>query len=95
MKITDFGLWFGFFIKDVWHNSTTIPPTNRFSIYYDGECLGCKWSDLDLEIYDHNPHIVKLKNCRYQRVGLFIYKLERNLYLEDFEIVPNPDYRGN
>ncbi len=84
------GLWFS--VRDKkW--SRTIPRTGSFYIYYDGEWMGCQWPNFDLTILKGKRYIIKLKNkfCNQDR----LYYIGRPLTLDDFEIVPNPDYPGD
>ncbi len=96
MKIIDFGLWFFSWMKNRgW--LTTIPEKGGYEIYYDRKLLGVQWGDFDLEIYDDKPHIINLKNKFPERVDYGYentYSVNRQLALDDFEIIPNPEYRG-
>ncbi len=87
MKLHDFGLWFRttdcYRIDDWPEWSTTIPETGGFYIYYDGKLLGCQYPNFDLVVNRSHPHILKLKG--WCMIG-------RCLTLDDFEIIPNPDY---
>jgi hypothetical protein len=92
MKIHDFGLWFKETASGKW--SVTIPTCPHYFIYYDGRKLGKQWADFDLTICDDEPHIIKLKKKLTQSMAGF-YEIGRRLSLDDFEIVKNPDYRGD
>ncbi len=91
MKLYDFGLWFVDVISEEW--STTIPQTGCFSIRYDGNYLGVQYSDFVLQDYNSRRFTIKLKN-KFARNGHY-YEVGRLLTLDDFEIVPNPDYKGD
>lgn len=94
MKIHDFGLWFqAYTVRGEISWSATIPQTGYFYIYYDSAPLGCQYDDFDLEVYTFNRFIIKLKN-NFARNGYY-YNIGRRLTLDDFEIVPNPDYKGD
>jgi hypothetical protein len=94
MKIHDFGLWFKEAASGKW--SVTIPTYPHYFIYYDGRQLGKQWVDFDLTIYDDEPHIIRLKNkFPFRESYRQTYALDRPITLEDFEIVKNPDYRGD
>jgi hypothetical protein len=107
MKIHEFGLWFGaecfkplgYLPPQEWF--TAIPKDRDFSIWYDGECLGDQLFRLDfiLRIYSvRRQHLIKLKGefprCEERLPYPSRYKIGRCLAIDDFEIVPNPDYRG-
>ncbi len=92
MKIHEFGLWFWSDDNAEW--SKTIPP-DSFAIYYDGECLGRQWPDYELSIFGDIPHIMKLKMKLDVKKGCtYTYQFHRLLTMDDFDIVENPDYRG-
>ncbi len=95
MKLTDFGLWFGYSIDEDdnlgW--STAIPQEDFFYILYDGVRLGHQYSDFELDVYDGKQFIIKLKN-NFKLRGYF-HRIGRRLTLDDFEIIPNPDCRGD
>ena len=104
MKITDFGLWF---LDDErpkdrpkeWF--TAIPQAGGFAIYYDGNYLGYYHNDDSLLIYDDKPHSINLNKYSPLHGGYLgrshytIYTIGRRLTMDDFEIIPNPDYKGN
>jgi hypothetical protein len=94
MKLRHFGLWFH--CRSSWEWSTTISKKGAFDIYYDGHYLGVQWHDFRLTIYNDEPYIIVLKSklpisqgYKYARV------LDRPITIDDFEIVKNPDYRGD
>jgi len=98
VKLTDFGLWF----HDNWNGewSTTIPQIFRtsISVYYDGYELAYQRTDFSLLIYKSSPYSIKLKKesrlsgaYRYHRT----YSIGRLLTIDDFETIPNSDYRGD
>ena len=95
MKITDFGLWFkGEDDEGRFFWSSTIPQARVFYIFYDGILIvgACDHGYSLIPSY-HKPYKIKIiKDC-----PLFsgIYKIGRPLTLEDFEIIPNPDYKGD
>jgi hypothetical protein len=96
MKLTDFGLWFECWSGNSYEWSVTIPKNPDYEIYYDGYYLGKQWSDFDLLICDNEPHIIRLKNkFLFKKSYRRIYSFDRPLTLDDFEIIPNPDYRGD
>jgi len=90
MKLTDFGLWF---LSPGNRWSITIPPRGVFSIWYDGYGLGVQDHDLSLEVYLYNPYIVRLKYT-FPVDRFCNYRIDRQLTMEDFDIIPNPNYRG-
>lgn len=97
MKLYDFGLWFvrhfGCPLIERW--STTIPKEIcGFAIFYDGGCLGYYWDDFSIMLYDREPHIIKMKPEFDQETPSDIF-IGRHLMIDDFEIIPNPDYKGN
>ncbi len=98
MKIHDFGLWFHYYRdgKSLW--STEIPQHPSYMINYDGEWLGAK-SPNGLNIYNDevDKFIIKLKNTSARRLpdrfsGINAYEID-TLSLNDFEIIPNPNYK--
>jgi hypothetical protein len=90
MKLTDFGLWFQS-PGNRW--SITIPPRGIFSIWYDGHGLGVQYTDLSLGVEHDTPYIVRLKHTfPMDRFGN--YRIDRQITMEDFDIIPNPNYRG-
>ena len=91
MKIHDFGLWFRTWWTNKW--STIIPQTGCFRISYDGKPLGNQFADFDLRVYNDGQFIIKLKN--EFAVSGDCHKIGRRLTLDDFEIVPNSDYKGD
>jgi hypothetical protein len=96
VKIHDFGLWFGYLKHGGFHPewSATIPQgEGYFGILYDGVELGYQYSDFNLMILDHQQLIMRLKYNFPLFAGF--YRIGRPLTLDDFEIIPNPDYRGN
>jgi len=84
------GLWFQ---ADSGRYSTTIPKKGGFEITYDGCWMGIQYRNFSLEISDQEPHMMKLK-INFEWSG-YIYEIGRQLTLDDFEIVENPDYRAN
>jgi hypothetical protein len=91
MKLHDFGLWFKTCTavgKINW--STTIPQEPDYFIYYDGEAVGRQEIDFDLFISTAHPHTLKLKE-NFKFVGSW-FVIGRCLTMDDFEIIPNPDY---
>jgi hypothetical protein len=85
VKLHDFGLWFK---KTGGDWSTTIPEEDCFDILYDGHFLAWWSRDNELFIWEGEPHIVI-----YYEPSDLTYRSTR-LQLKDFEIVPNPNYRG-
>ncbi len=92
MKLTDFGLWFNPWRSDRW--SSTIPQQGGFYIYYDGACLGLQTPGLCLYMCTIYRHMIKL-SCVQLKCYSGGYELDRQLRLEDFDIVENPDYAGD
>jgi hypothetical protein len=93
VKIHDFGLWFCGWPSGKW--STHIPvDVIGFYIYYDRKWLGKQWNRCDLYINNDKPHILVMKNKspKYQHNFCVIGRL---LTFADFEIVPNPNYKGD
>jgi hypothetical protein len=95
VKLHDFGLWFKGWHANVW--SATIPRTGDknfpYDIYYDGEELGWQRSNLDLCIHICRSRIIKLKNNFHRDWMTKDYKVGRILTIDDFEIIPNPNYK--
>ncbi len=96
MKLTDFGLWFEYWSGNNYEWSFTIPKNHAYEIFYDGYYLGKQWIDFDLVIYDDEPYIIMLKSKLSVRDNLRrTYAFGHLLTLDDFEIIPNPDYKGD
>ncbi len=93
MKLTDFGLWFEYWSGNNYEWSTAIPQEGDFYIVYDGVRLGHQYTDFDLGVFNDVQFIIKLKN-NFTRSGAY-EKIGRQLTMDDFEIIPNPDYKGN
>jgi hypothetical protein len=93
MKLHHFGLWF---TSDGREWSTKIPPNPGFKIFYDGWCIGYHSSNYDLDICLGRPHIIKLRNefPVDTSIDMCNIRIGRLLTLDDFEIIPNPDYLG-
>jgi hypothetical protein len=95
MKIHDFGLWFRHCGGKDW--STTIPqkygPQGTFEIFYDGRALGI-YDERSLYIHVFQPHKIHLKS-KFSKGADHWFKIGRRLTLDDFEIIPNPDYPGD
>ncbi len=92
MKIHEFGLWFKAWPSCKWF--IIVPPEGAFMIHYDGKNLGWQLAGDFIEIYDHQPHIIKLKQ-KCPKSGFYYYIMNRRLTMDDFEIILNPDYRGD
>ncbi len=92
MKIYDFGLWF--LCDDGQWSAIPQRPTSH--IYYDGSSLGYQYSNFDLAVYQDKRHLIQLRNqfCSWGRDSTF-KRMGRLLTLDDFEIIENPDYRGD
>jgi len=90
VKINDFGLWFRCRVSGEW--STTICEKAPFHIYYDGVELGIQDSSFDLIVYSHHPHIIQPKKYFYLK-SYIIHCINRQLTLDDFEIIENVDYK--
>jgi hypothetical protein len=100
MKLHDFGLWFEQYGK--W--STTIPDIEEnFSIYYDGNLLGRHWKGVLTLINNiSSPYKIEIKakfieipnSDDYLYSNYRQYVVDRRLTMEDFEVIPNPDYIG-
>jgi hypothetical protein len=73
-----------------------MPQEAGFYIYYDGMFLGRQWSDFELYCYSDQPLKIQLKKTfpKGWRWKTYFYQIGRTLILDDFEIIPNPDYRG-
>ncbi len=92
MKLQHFGLWFH--CRSSWEWSTTISKKGAFDIYYDGHHLGGQWHDFSLTIYECKPYIIVLKNKLPISQGYkYAPAFGRLLTLDDFDIIPNPDYQ--
>jgi len=63
-----------------------------FEIFYDGVEVGYQCGDFNLCLYPGDKFIMKLKN-NFQ-VNKDCYEVGRRLTLDDFEVIPNPDYKG-
>ena len=97
MKLYDFGLWFRG--EDVDGNfcwSSTIPQAQVIYILYDGEELACQGNALHFPVfvYEKGPYIIKLKKP-YSQNYWGHYQIGQYLTLEDFEIIPNPEYQSS
>ncbi len=91
MKIHEFGLWFNPCYSDVW--LTTIPSKISFQIFYDGRVLGEYYASARaLYLYIHHPHKIHLKS-KFSKSPNDWFVIGRDLTLEDFEIILNPDYK--
>jgi hypothetical protein len=95
MKLTDFGLWF-----DYWEDGELVswskqPPSTRyeFNINYHGLCLGYQLYDYGVTIFDSEPYLIKLNTLRIPHGNTYLFN--RLLTLDDFEIIPNPKYKGD
>ena len=94
MKIHDFGLWFcdwSSISNPKW--STTIPHSPGCRIYYDGKLLGLQDIDLNLYISITKSRIIKLRNNFPRHLKENNYEIGRILTIDDFEIIPNPNYK--
>ncbi len=98
MKLHDFGLWFWEHRTNPRSNSkwsTTIPHSPGYNIYYDGKLLA--WQDIDLifHICTAKSLIIRLRNSPTWDFKYIIehYKVGRILTIDDFEIIPNPNYK--
>jgi len=100
MKLHQFGLWFqilGGFQRGQW--TTSIPQHQSYQIHYDGNCLGTKFPNV-LNIYNDeiDEFVIKLKNasaqCHPVIAGMNAYQID-TLSLNDFEIIPNPNYKDS
>ncbi len=86
------GLWFKSAEDGRWYD--TIPQEVGFGIYYDAKYLGAQWYDFDLIIEDDEPYIIVLKSKLPIKKGYTCtYAFGRLLTLDDFDIIPNPDYQ--
>jgi hypothetical protein len=99
MKLHDFGLWY--WADGRW--TTTIPDIEEnFSIYYDGYFFGRKFQNY-LSFFGNISYPYKInfkgnfldittRDDNYS--GYCQYVVDRRLTMEDFEVIPNPDYIG-
>jgi hypothetical protein len=95
VKITDFGLWFkGEDDEGRFFWSSTIPQARVFYIFYDGIPIGgLRDHGYLLMPYYHKPYKIKIiTDCP---LLIDFYEIGRPLTLEDFEIIPNPDYKSD
>jgi len=97
MKLYDFGLWFGIWEDNIDRTySFTIPKEGICTIFYDGVALGLYHDDFYLEIWDDQPLIMNLKG-NFTDTGWSApnptYFIGRPLTLDDFDIIPNHNYR--
>ena len=97
MKLHDFGLWFETWVANEW--SKAIPKNHvAFSIWYNGVEIGWQREDGDLCVYSAQPYIMQVKD-RFTNKAAYAfcptYSVGLDLTLDDFEIVPNPDYPGD
>jgi len=110
MKIHEFGLWFGVGVSNPWVLTnpkewiTAIPKDRSFGVWYDGKCLGEQEFGVDFILriyYVRRQHLIKLKGEFPRCEGYPFppyesrYNIGRPLTLEDFEVIPNPDYKGD
>ncbi len=93
MKLHHFGLWFRYVECDRYNWSTTIPLYTSH-IYYDGRLLGIQYRNFILWVYEGRPQIINLKNNFIMNNDGY-YDIGRPLTLDDFEIIENPNYKGN
>ena len=95
MKLHDFGLWFWEYSGWGYKWSATVPRQGGFYMYYDGELLGVQDNDLNLTVTGDRPYIIRLKNRLVATGSIFTYtlKLDSIITLDDFDIIPNPDYQ--
>jgi hypothetical protein len=85
------GLWFRYW-DGVWYWSAAIPQEHSYIIYYDERVLGRQADNFELSIFDNGePYLVKVKE-RFAHYGNR-YDVGRVLTLDDFDIIPNPDYQ--
>ncbi len=96
MKLHDFGLWFVFKAGSGVNWSSSIPSNPGFTIWYDGKGLGEQDYDFLLSIYPHQPYRINLTE-HYWKTNYCeeICWPTRILTFRDFEILPNPEYRGD
>ncbi len=95
MKLHHFGLWFRYVECDRYNWSTTIPLYSSH-IYYDGRLLGIQYRSFNLWVYEGRPHIINLKSYLTNTISIYhYYDIGRPLTLDDFEIIENPNYKGN
>ncbi len=89
------GLWFRLCSNEKWYDM--IPLEHPVVIYYDGELLGQQLVDC-LMINQDKLYIIKPKKGfrrrKKTRDYYFVPFDDRPLTFDDFDIVPNPDYRG-
>ena len=89
------GLWFKLCSNEKWYDAIPLEP--GVVIYYDGVELGIQFSTA-LMIYQYTLYIIKPKKgfCRRKKTRdhYFVPFDDRPLTFDDFDIVPNPDYRG-
>ncbi len=104
MKITDFGFWFRKleFVDPSWPVpwkvgdwSVTFPDNDIFAVYYDGQELYVQRSCDTIRMVENykNSHAIKIKTGFYQNSSDLFY-VGKILTLDDFEVIPNPHYRG-
>lgn len=92
MKLQDFGLWFSCGLGPWCEWSTKIPPKTVFQIFYDGICLGIQWPNYVVTIFESKPYLIKFNTLHPPNGSQYLFN--RLLTLDDFEIIPNPDYLG-
>jgi len=95
MKLHEFGLWFWEYDERGNKWSTSIPQRSTYSIWYDGEYLGVQWEGFPLRINNDSSRIIKLKKhfpYDYLNAG---YQIGYRLTPDDFDIIPNTDYKGD
>ena len=107
MKLHDFGLWFGYWDSTSYAWYSAVPHRNAswIDITYDGVAVavernvGLKYELIIFQNH-HAPYTIMIK-CDFsfgdQRLPhtTLIIDIGRRLTLDDFEIVKNPDYRGD
>jgi hypothetical protein len=108
MKITDFGLWFVYWIDGEFRRwiddegmevaawSTTIPQNHSFLIYYDGELIGFQINEspFTLQMICGASYHIQLKNPHSFCEQRYLCHMGRTLSLDDFYVIPNPYKSG-
>ncbi len=105
MKIQDFGLWFSYDKEGspgqrTWMNKIQEPQIYISCIHYDGISLGC----ISLRYFSKGAIAVSLNEKYVLNIKTPIIHKERNwnfhkliphMKLSDFEVILNPDWKGN
>jgi len=99
MKLHDFGLWFQCLQLEE-ENSKKNVFFFGCRILYHGFCVGKQFADYSLSLSNKTPFMLSLKDD-YPMIQAsqfnvaYHYDIDRLITAEDFEIIENPNYRGD